>query len=168
MRRWSLATTKRRISIGRYRVPQPRNGDGGCGPRVCIGSDGCVGRPCRRSAQAVRRVRRVGAHRGRTRCRCRPAAGRRSQRRPRLIETIATGGDDYEILCRDPRRTSCRHFASRRAVAAVSGHRDRRDRGRPRAAAGDRRGRCSADIRTQVVQSFLNARYGEPGEHVHA
>ncbi len=53
----------REMLVGRYRVPQPRNALAHGGPRSCPCGDGCLRRPCRRSRQALRGVRRVGRHR---------------------------------------------------------------------------------------------------------
>ena len=127
------ATTRRRISIGRYRVPQPRNAMADAVRAFASAamdvSDGLAGD----LAKAVRCVGRVGADRGGARCRCRRRRRRALDAAPGLIETIATGGDDYEILAAIP-ADKLAAFREQARAAAVSGHRDRRDRVRPRAA----------------------------------
>ncbi len=52
-------TAARDALVERYRVPQPRVAVGGNRSPLCQRGDGCIGWPCRRSCQALRRVRRI-------------------------------------------------------------------------------------------------------------
>ena len=71
------ATTRHDISVDRYRVPQPRSAMAESGARLGVGSDGYIGRTCRRSRQSCVRCREYRRGSKPTRYRCRPAARRR-------------------------------------------------------------------------------------------
>ena len=96
-------------------------GHGGDRSRLCQRGDGCVGWPCRRSHQALRRVRRIRGDRSGVD----PAV--RTRRRDLVsrgvvgLETLIAGGDDYEILCTLPEdRVEAFAQAARHAGVAVS------------------------------------------------
>ena len=66
-RRWKLSARERAHLAQRYLLPEPRNALALSGAQVRHRRDGCVGRPCRRSRQAVPRVGRGGGRRCLTR-----------------------------------------------------------------------------------------------------
>ncbi len=119
--RWSLNDDEAGHLVGRYRVPQPRTAMADAVRDACVSRDGCVGRARRRSCQAVRRVGGIGADRDGAYS----SVARRGQgagaRRPDLIEAIATGGDDYEILAAIPadKLSAFRELAASAAVAVT-------------------------------------------------
>ena len=102
-RRCSRGRCRRQGDAGRalsHAAAAQRAGEGGS--RSCQRRDGCVRRPCRRSRQALRGVRRVG----RDRCAEHPAVAggceRCCERRSSASRRWSAGGDDYEILCAIP------------------------------------------------------------------
>ena len=62
-------------------------------------------------------------------CRCRMRPRRSSRAEPSALETVLTGGDDYEIICTVPPAEG-RKLPRRGKGRQRAGHRDRRDRGR--------------------------------------
>ena len=111
----------REALIGRYRVPQPRVALARDRSRPCQRGDGCVRRPCRRSHQAVRRVRRIRGDRSGRRSRCPMRRADLVSRGIVGLETLIAGGDDYEILCTIPEdRVEAFAQAARDAGVAVS------------------------------------------------
>ena len=69
------------------------------GPQIRHSRDGCVGRTCRRSRQALPRLGRGGESSMSRACRCRPRRKRRRMAERQMLETALSGGDDYEIVC---------------------------------------------------------------------
>ena len=79
-------------------------------------SDGLVGD----LDEALPRLGRHGRDRRRRACRLSPAARAALAKEPALIETILTGGDDYEVLATMPARRSGGRSGRRRAAAGVA------------------------------------------------
>ena len=74
-------------------------GAGRCVAGSRLGGDGCVGRPCRRSRRNCAASPACRPRSTRRPSRCRRRRNTRWRRTRELIETILTGGDDYEIVC---------------------------------------------------------------------
>ena len=86
-----------RTSLAALSAARAAQRAGRSGSALCLGGDGCLRRPCRRSRQALpcfirRRRNRRCARAASGAARAAVAAD------PALIETVLTGGDDYEIV----------------------------------------------------------------------
>jgi thiamine-monophosphate kinase len=100
--RWDLSHEEQEHLCSRYLVPQPRNAlaeivraQAAAAMDVSDGLVGDLGKLCRASG--------VAAEIEAARVPLSPAAAKALAREPALIETIVTGGDDYEILATLPR-----------------------------------------------------------------
>jgi thiamine-monophosphate kinase len=99
--RWSLGDDEAAHLAGRYRVPQPRTAMADAVRALASAamdvSDGLVG-----DLAKLCEVSGVSARIDASRLPLSPAAARALAAEPGLIEAIATGGDDYEILAAVP------------------------------------------------------------------
>jgi thiamine-monophosphate kinase len=118
--RWSLNDDEAGHLVGRYRVPQPRTAMADAVRTLASAamdvSDGLVGdlaKLCDASAVSAR-IETV-------RIPLSPAAAKALSAEPDLIESIATGGDDYEILAAIPagKLSAFRELAASAAVAVT-------------------------------------------------
>jgi thiamine-monophosphate kinase len=101
VKRWRLNATMRRHLITRYLVPEPRNGltevlrrYASAGMDVSDGLAGDLGKLCRASG--------VGAELEIARVPLSKAARKAVAAEPKLIQTILTGGDDFEVVAAVP------------------------------------------------------------------
>lgn len=116
--RWSLSDEEAAHLVGRYRVPQPRNAMADIVRAFASAamdvSDGLAG-----DLQKLCEVSGVSARIAAERLPLSVAASRALAAAPGLIETIATGGDDYEILATIP-ADKLPAFLEQARIAAVS------------------------------------------------
>jgi thiamine-monophosphate kinase len=114
--RWTLGRRQREHLAARYLLPQPRNRIAEAVRRHASAamdvSDGLVGDLAKLCSASG-----VAAHVEVVRVPLSAAAGKVVAAEPGLIETVLTGGDDYEILCTVAPRT----LKSFRAAAAKAG-----------------------------------------------
>jgi thiamine-monophosphate kinase len=115
---WSLSDDDAAHLVGRYRVPQPRTAMAETVRTLASAamdvSDGLAG-----DLAKLCRVSGVSARIEAARIPLSPAAASALETAPNLMETIATGGDDYEILAAiAPDRLAA--FRERAAAAAVA------------------------------------------------
>jgi thiamine-monophosphate kinase len=119
-RRWKLDAAMQRHLLTRYLVPQPRNAlaealrqHASTAMDVSDGLAGDLGKLCRASGVgAVIEVARVPLS---------GAALAAVAAEPKLIQTILTGGDDFEVVCTvPPRKLASFRVAARRARVTVT------------------------------------------------
>ncbi|HEY1543323.1 MAG TPA: thiamine-phosphate kinase [Xanthobacteraceae bacterium] len=117
-RRWGLDRTMREHLLQRYLVPQPRNALAPALRRAARGamdiSDGLAG-----DLAKMCRAARLSAHVDIARVPLSRAARTALAADPTLIETIFTGGDDYELLASVPARKVAVLRKAARAVGVM-------------------------------------------------
>jgi thiamine-monophosphate kinase len=115
IKQWRLKRGQGAFLVERYRAPRPRNALALAVRRYASAamdvSDGLAGdlaKLCRASGvSATAEVAQVPLS---------PAAATALATKPDLLETILTGGDDYEILCTVPRARATRFAAAAKAA----------------------------------------------------
>ena len=137
---WELRSAQREHLLARYLMPQPRNrlADGirACASAAMDVSDGLAG-----DLRKLARASGVAAEVEAAKVPLSGAARAALTRHPELLETVLTGGDDYEIVCTvAPAKVEMLHAAARAAgipltaigkVAAGEGVRFTAPDGRP-------------------------------------
>lgn len=120
VRRWKLDAAMQRHLVARYLVPEPRNAlaevlrrHASAAMDVSDGLAGDLGKLCRASG--------VGAEIDAARVPLSKAARATLEVEPNVIETILTGGDDFEVIATiPPRKLKAFFAAAKRTGVAVS------------------------------------------------
>ena len=158
-RDWKLDDAQREHLSSRYLLPQPRNALAEAVRKLASAamdvSDGLVG-----DLAKLARVSGVAAAVEVARVPLSAAARAALAADPALIETVLTGGDDYEIVCTRARRQG-RGFPRRGSGRRGRGQRDRRHRGR-RGRPLHRAGRRAARLQARLLQPFLTCQSPAP------
>ena len=154
-KRWKLDAAMQRHLLARYLVPEPRNAlaealrrNASAAMDVSDGLAGDLGKLCRASG--------VGAEIDVARVPLSKAARAVLAADPKAIETILTGGDDFEVVATDSAAASSTRSWRPRARAGVPVT----DIGRVTAGQGrpvPRAGRPAAPLRARLIQPFLSA-----------
>ena len=121
-KRWGLDRAGAAItSATRYLLPQPRTAIADADRRIRDRGDGRLRRAGRRSRPSSAALPALRPRSRSRACRCPMPRARRSPAKPALIETILTGGDDYEVLATVPARkvAALRRQASAAGVAVT-------------------------------------------------